>query len=142
VNKDVCSFHHQLETKHWNWLKLMELILQVFVLPNLSTDSLIFLLAVQTTMSAESTPVLAGAIPSSELFMSAWQAMLADIDLQQENVGKFMWPGLVIATKYYNKMGDTDAYIIAMCKCSASAISQTTWVTHGSYQPVNSLSMD
>jgi hypothetical protein len=65
--------------------------------------------------------------------------MLADIDLQQENVGKFIWPGLAIATKYYNKMGDTDTYIIAMCKCSASATSQMTWVTHGSYQPVNSL---
>jgi hypothetical protein len=89
-------------------------------------------------MSAESTPVLAGAIPSFELFMSAWQAVLADIDLQQENVGKFIWPGLAIATKY-NKMGDTDMYIITMCKCSASATSQTTRVTHGSYQPVNSL---
>jgi hypothetical protein len=77
-------------------------------------------------MSAESTPVLAGAIPSFELFMSALQAMLADIELQQENVGKFIQPGRVITTKYYNKMGDTDAYIIAMCMCSASATSQTT----------------
>jgi hypothetical protein len=71
--------------------------------------------------------------------MSAWQAMLADIDLQQENVWKFISPGLVIATKYDNKMGDTDTYMNAMCKCSASATSQTTWVTHGSYQPANSL---
>jgi hypothetical protein len=77
-------------------------------------------------MSAESTPVLASAIPSFELFMSAWGAMLADIYLQHENVGKFIHPGLAIATKYYNKMGDTDAYIIAMCKCSASATSQIT----------------
>jgi hypothetical protein len=70
------------------------------------------------------TPVLAGAIPSFELFMSAWQAMLGDIDLQEENVGKFIEPGLAIATKYYNKMGDTDTYIIA--KYSALTTSQTT----------------
>jgi hypothetical protein len=52
--------------------------------------------------------------------------MLGDIDLQQENVAKFIRPGLAIATKYYKKMGDTGAYIIAMCKCSASTTSQTT----------------
>ncbi|KAJ7615174.1 hypothetical protein B0H17DRAFT_911676, partial [Mycena rosella] len=32
----------------------------------------------------------------------------------QANIGKFLWPGLAIAEKYYNKMVDTDAYIIAM----------------------------
>jgi hypothetical protein len=49
--------------------------------------------------------------------------MLGDIDLQQENVGKFI---LAIATKYYHKMGDTGTYIIAMCKCSALTTFQTT----------------
>ncbi|KAJ6564391.1 hypothetical protein B0H19DRAFT_1258844 [Mycena capillaripes] len=65
-------------------------------------------------MSAENTPLLAAAIPSFELFMASWNAMLAAEDLKAENIEKFIQPGLAIATKYYNKMGDTDAYIIAM----------------------------
>ena len=67
-------------------------------------------------MSAENTPILAGSIPAFELFISSWKSMLADTNLQNENIAKFIQPGLDIATNYYNKMGDTDAYIIAMCK--------------------------
>ncbi|KAJ7498339.1 hypothetical protein B0H11DRAFT_1909377 [Mycena galericulata] len=65
-------------------------------------------------MSAENTPILAGSIPAFELFMAAWNAMLADADLKEENISKFIDPGLAAANTYYNKMGDTDAYIIAM----------------------------
>ena len=71
-------------------------------------------------MSAENTPLLAAAIPSFELFMASWNTMLANEDLKAENIEKFIQPGLVIATKYYNKMGDTDAYIIAMHECTMS----------------------
>jgi hypothetical protein len=67
-------------------------------------------------MSAENTPILAGSIPAFELFMAAWNAMLTDADLQAENLSKFIDPGLAVANTYYNKMGDTDAYIIAMCE--------------------------
>lgn len=67
-------------------------------------------------MSAENTPILAGSIPAFELFMAAWNAMLADADLKEENISKFIDPGLAVANTYYNKMGDTDAYIIAMCE--------------------------
>jgi hypothetical protein len=67
-------------------------------------------------MSAENTPILAGSIPAFELFISSWKSMLADTDLQNENISKFIQPGLDIATNYYNKMGDMDAYIISMCK--------------------------
>jgi hypothetical protein len=42
--------------------------------------------------------------------MSAWWVMLADIYLQHENVGKFICPGLAIATKDYNKMGETGVH--------------------------------
>ncbi|KAJ7477563.1 hypothetical protein FB451DRAFT_1173109 [Mycena latifolia] len=63
-------------------------------------------------MSAENTPILAGSIPAFELFISSWKSMLADPDLQKENIAKFIQPGLDIAMNYYNKMGDTDAYII------------------------------
>jgi hypothetical protein len=69
-------------------------------------------------MSAENTPILAGSIPAFELFMAAWNAMLADADLKEENISKFIdpGPGLAVANMYYNKMEDTDAYIIAMCE--------------------------
>jgi hypothetical protein len=69
-------------------------------------------------MSSENTPILAGAIPVFELFIVSWKAMLKDADLQSENIGKFLQPGLTIAEKYYNKMADTDAYIISMCERS------------------------
>ncbi|KAJ7490620.1 hypothetical protein FB451DRAFT_1165971 [Mycena latifolia] len=65
-------------------------------------------------MSAENTTILAGSIPAVERFISSWQSMLADPDLHKENIAKSIQPGLDIATNYYNKMGDTDAYIIAM----------------------------
>ncbi|KAJ7478434.1 hypothetical protein FB451DRAFT_1131681 [Mycena latifolia] len=66
-------------------------------------------------MSSENTPILASAIPAFELFIASWKAMLNDADLRSENIGNFIRPGLAIAEKYYNKMADTDAYIIAMC---------------------------
>jgi hypothetical protein len=46
--------------------------------------------------------------------------MVKDTDLIKENVVQFIEPGLTIAKKYYNRFGDTDAYIIAMCMCSIS----------------------
>jgi hypothetical protein len=69
-------------------------------------------------MSAENTPILSGAIPAFELFKSSWETMVADRELRAENVAHFIKPGLDIAAKYYNRFGDTDAYIISMCKCS------------------------
>ncbi|KAJ7665623.1 hypothetical protein B0H14DRAFT_2658494, partial [Mycena olivaceomarginata] len=71
--------------------------------------------AVQQVMSAaENTPVLAGALPAFELFVDSWKTMVKDTDLIKENVVQFIEPGLTIAKKYYNRFGDTDAYIIAM----------------------------
>jgi hypothetical protein len=46
--------------------------------------------------------------------------MLADRDLQAKNIDKFIQPGLKIADKYCDKMGDTDVYIIAMCGSTSS----------------------
>lgn len=69
-------------------------------------------------MSSENTPILAGAIPAFELFIASWKAMLNDPDLQSENIRTIIRPGLAIADKYYNKMADTDAYIISMCEPS------------------------
>ncbi|KAJ6506542.1 hypothetical protein C8R45DRAFT_785975, partial [Mycena sanguinolenta] len=62
LNRDAHKLRHQLENQHWSRLELMELILQQ---PH----------TVQTSMSSENTPILAGAIPAFELFISSWKAM-------------------------------------------------------------------
>jgi hypothetical protein len=77
-------------------------------------------------MSAEDTPILSGAIPAFELFMSSWKSMVADSDLVAENAAQFIQPGLAIANKYYTKFDDTDAYIIAMCECISFVLSHTS----------------
>ncbi|KAJ7138382.1 hypothetical protein C8R44DRAFT_728524 [Mycena epipterygia] len=69
---------------------------------------------IQTVLSSESTPILAAMIPAFELFMSSWETMKADSDLEEENITDLISPGLVIAQKYYDKFADIDAYIIAM----------------------------
>ncbi|KAJ7127819.1 hypothetical protein C8R44DRAFT_616511, partial [Mycena epipterygia] len=71
---------------------------------------------VQTIMSSENTPILAATIPAFELFISSWEAMIADSDLEDQNIANIISPGLEIARKYYDKFDNTDAYIIAMCE--------------------------
>ncbi|KAJ7446306.1 hypothetical protein FB451DRAFT_1412336 [Mycena latifolia] len=65
-------------------------------------------------MSSKNTPILAATIPAFELFISSWESMLADFDLEEENIVEIITPGLDIARKYYNKFDNTDAYITAM----------------------------
>jgi hypothetical protein len=67
-------------------------------------------------MSSENTPILAATIPAFELFISSWEAMIADSDLEDQNIANIIFPGLEIARKYYDKFDNTDAYIIAMCE--------------------------
>ncbi|KAJ7667368.1 hypothetical protein B0H17DRAFT_255021 [Mycena rosella] len=67
-------------------------------------------------MSSESTPILAATTPAFELFMSSWESMKADSDLEEENIVDLISPGLIIVRKYYDKFADTNAYIIAMCE--------------------------
>jgi hypothetical protein len=63
-------------------------------------------------MSSESTPVLCGAIASFELLMTKWER------LGEEHPGLQYWTriGLRWARKYYKRMDDTDAYVIAMSR--------------------------
>ena len=58
------------------------------------------------------TPVLSGAIPSFELFMTQWEK------LGDEHLNLKAWTdiGLKWATKYYKRMDDTDTYVISMCE--------------------------
>jgi hypothetical protein len=74
---------------------------------------------VQQIMSAESMLVLSGAVPSFEIFMTRWEKLrskfpelkpLVDVSLE--------W-----AEKYYKRMDDTDAYVVAMCELLSSSLS-------------------
>jgi hypothetical protein len=63
-------------------------------------------------MSGESTPLLSGAIPSFELFMTRWEKLKED----KPHLGQFIDKGLESAYKYYKRMDRTRVYVIAMCK--------------------------
>lgn len=67
---------------------------------------------VQQVMSAESTPILSGAIPAFEMFMTKWEK-LAD---EHTKLKPFVQPGLDWTYKYYDRMDQTRAYVVAMCK--------------------------
>ncbi|KAJ7622680.1 ribonuclease H-like domain-containing protein [Mycena rosella] len=101
LNRDAQTFSHPLGIEDWNRLEILELILQQ---PH----------TIQTIMSSENTPILAGTVPAFELFISAWEAMKADPDPAQENVASIISPGLTIAKNYYKKLEESNAYIIAM----------------------------
>jgi hypothetical protein len=63
-------------------------------------------------MSGEKTPILAGAIPAFEMFMSGWEKAGED----HPRLTHLIQPGLDWASMYYGRMDRTKAYIIAMCK--------------------------
>jgi hypothetical protein len=63
-------------------------------------------------MSKDKTPVLAGAIPSFERFMSQWER-IAEKNLHLAPAIKI---GLDFANKYYKRMDDTNAYVVSMCE--------------------------
>ena len=66
-------------------------------------------------MSRESTPLLTGAIPTFEMFMTVWE----NLANKKQHLKRYINIGLEWATKYYVKMDNTCAYIIVMCEyCS------------------------
>jgi len=67
---------------------------------------------VQKVMSGETFPLLSGAIPAFEMFMTRWEKLKEE----KPHLAQFIDKGLDSAYKYYNRMDRTDAYIIAMCK--------------------------
>lgn len=62
-------------------------------------------------MSAESTPILSGAIPAFEMFMTHLEQLS-----KQPRLKQLVKPGLDWACKYYARMDRTRAYTIAMRK--------------------------
>jgi len=63
-------------------------------------------------MSGESTPVLSGAIPAFEMFMSAWEKAVEE----NPHLKPLIDPGLSWAYQYYGRMDRTRAYIVSMHK--------------------------
>jgi hypothetical protein len=63
-------------------------------------------------MSSELTPVLSRAIINFEVMMAQWEK----IGSEHAILRPWTQVGLRWATKYYIRMDDTEAYIIAMCK--------------------------
>ena len=63
-------------------------------------------------MSGESTPLLTGAIPAFKMFMMVWE----NLANKKQHLKRYINIGLEWATKYYTKMDNTHAYIIAMCE--------------------------
>ena len=63
-------------------------------------------------MSGESTPLLTGTIPAFEMFMMVWE----NLTNKKQDLKRYINIGLEWATKYYAKMDNTRAYIIAMCE--------------------------
>jgi hypothetical protein len=63
-------------------------------------------------MSSETTPVLSGAIPAFEMFMSTWE------DLAEQHPRLLPWIdiGMDKAKEYYGRMDHTAAYIMLMCE--------------------------
>ena len=69
---------------------------------------------VQQTMSREETLVLAGSLPAFEMFMTTWE-VLAEKHVRLQ---PFIDIGLTWVNKYYCKMDQTRAYIVAMGESS------------------------
>lgn len=63
-------------------------------------------------MSKDKTPVLAGTIPTLERLMDGLETLAAE----QPHLEPAIAAGLESAIKYYNKLDDTKAYVIALCE--------------------------
>ena len=62
-------------------------------------------------LSNEMTPVLAGVIPAFEIFLTKMEKLAE----AKPHLNSFITEGLSFAYKYYKRMDNTIAYIIAMC---------------------------
>lgn len=63
-------------------------------------------------MAGESMPILSGAVPAFEMFMTKWEKISED----HVRLKPFIQPGLEWAYKYYGRMDRTRAYVISMRK--------------------------
>ncbi|KIK12635.1 hypothetical protein PISMIDRAFT_120519, partial [Pisolithus microcarpus 441] len=90
--KDIA--HYRMSDMDWFVLREYEILLDVF----------------QQRMSAEKRATLNRAVPSFELFMTAWEKLRE----MNKRIAPFIDVGLKWAKQYYNRMDNTQAYIISM----------------------------
>ncbi len=74
---------------------------------------------VQQIMSAESMPVLSGAVLSFKIFMSRWEKLCT----KYPELKPWVDVGLKWAERYYTHMDDTDVYVVMMCELLPSSLS-------------------
>jgi hypothetical protein len=87
---------------------------------------------VQQVMSAEVSPSLAGVIPCFEHFMYMWERL----GKMEPKLTPYTDEGLKWATKYYNRMDNSRAYVVAMRKTHSSSLKQTyTYMVVNSSEP-------
>ncbi|KAG9310337.1 hypothetical protein JVU11DRAFT_9467 [Chiua virens] len=84
---------HKLTPMEWEVLQDLEVVLE-------------------QCMLSESTPILGGAIPSFKTLMVQWEVLATNVP----QCAPFINIGLEWAEMYYQHMGQTHAYVIAMCK--------------------------
>ena len=97
-NKDIAKW--ALDDNKWEVLQDFEAMLQV---PH----------KYQQAMSKETTPILAGAIPTLERLMTEWENLAA----RQPHLAPFIDCGLEKLRGTYSTMDNTHAYVIAMGAC-------------------------
>jgi hypothetical protein len=116
---------YKLTDLDWELLDALYAVLAVTVFTQIQIHPLFVQLAaqvphmVQQIMSAESMPVLSGAVPSFEIFMTRWEKLRSKFPELKPLVDV----GLEWAEKYYKRMDDTDAYVVAMCELLSSSLS-------------------
>lgn len=94
-NHDLAKY--KISPQEWQAMQDVEVILSI---PH----------KVQQVMSGESNPILSGAIPAFETFMSAWEKFSQG----NPHLQHIVQPGLDWAYQYYAKMDRTRAYVVAM----------------------------
>lgn len=65
----------------------------------------------QTLLSGEQTPLLAGVIPVFEIFLTRWEKIAE----KKKHLAPYIQPGLDRAKEYYGRMDKSNAYVVAMC---------------------------
>ncbi|KAH7918398.1 hypothetical protein BV22DRAFT_1024651 [Leucogyrophana mollusca] len=96
-NSDIADA--QMTAMEWEILQDLEVILEI---PH----------AEQQKMSGESTPRLGQAIPSIETLRKNWK----DLAIAAPHLAPYIKVGLEWVDEYYQRMGQTQAYSIVMCK--------------------------
>ncbi|KIK13434.1 hypothetical protein PISMIDRAFT_44079, partial [Pisolithus microcarpus 441] len=100
----------QLDDMDWQVLQDMEVVLEI---PH----------SAQQCMLGESFPLLSRAVPLFKTFMAQWE----QLSLNEPHFAPYIEIGLHHARSYYQRMGETNAYVIAMHKFVDPTI-RFTWI--------------